>query len=138
MAASSVTSPQEVLLDTCVVIDFEHVELGALGSITGMVSAVTIGELAYGLDTDDPIERTHRIERMYTTLEQFDVLPYDTAAAKLYGTLASLVRRSGRDPRPRRMDLQIAATAAAHSIPVLTSNGRDFAGLERLVRVIEV
>jgi predicted nucleic acid-binding protein len=41
------------------------------------------------------------------------VLPFDMPAARLYGTMAALVKRSGREPRPRRMDLQIAATAAA-------------------------
>jgi predicted nucleic acid-binding protein len=63
-------------------------------------------------------------------------LAFDIPAAKIYGTLAALVRRSGRNPRPRRMDLQIAATAAAHRLPLLTKNIVDFAGLERVVDVI--
>ena len=43
---------------------------------------------------------------------QFDVLPFDVDTADHYGALAALVRASGRNPRPRRMDLQIAATLA--------------------------
>ena len=34
------------------------------------------------------------------------------------------------------MDLQIAATAGAHAIPLITGNPTDFAGLERLVEVV--
>jgi len=36
------------------------------------------------------------------------------------------------------MDLQIAATAAAARVPLLTTNPADFAGLERLVTVTPV
>ncbi|GLY69742.1 type II toxin-antitoxin system VapC family toxin [Amycolatopsis taiwanensis] len=126
-----------VLFDTSVIIDPRDVQLGELSGARPVVSAVTIAELAYGLDVDDPVERHIRLERLESLLSRTEILPFDTKAARLYGTLAALVRRSGRDPRPRRMDLQIAATAGAHSLPVLTRNGRDFAGLERVVRVIE-
>ncbi|WP_027947023.1 type II toxin-antitoxin system VapC family toxin [Amycolatopsis taiwanensis] len=126
-----------VLFDTSVIIDPRDVQLGDLSGARPVVSAVTIAELAYGLDVDDPVERHIRLERLESLLSRTEILPFDTKAARLYGTLAALVRRSGRDPRPRRMDLQIAATAGAHSLPVLTRNGRDFAGLERVVRVIE-
>ncbi|TNC27847.1 type II toxin-antitoxin system VapC family toxin [Amycolatopsis alkalitolerans] len=128
-----------MLLDTCSVIDLEEIDLGELGAATDpAVSAVTIAELAYGIDIADPVERMVRTERYYGALNQFEVLPFDITAAKLYGTLAALLRQSGRDPRPRRMDLQIAATAAAHSLPLITRNGKDFAGLERAVQVITV
>jgi len=36
------------------------------------------------------------------------------------------------------MDLRIAATSSAHSVPLLTRNPEDFANLERLVEVIAV
>ncbi|MET1072188.1 MAG: PIN domain-containing protein [Umezawaea sp.] len=127
-----------ILLDTCVVIRLEEIDFGDLVDAEPAISAVTVAELAYGLDVDDPVERAARTERYYAALDEFEVLPFDTAAAKLYGTLAALVRRGGRSPRPRRMDLQIAATAAAHGLPVLTRNVKDFAGLERVVKVIAV
>jgi predicted nucleic acid-binding protein len=81
-----------VLLDTCVLIDLEHVDLGDLAAAEAAVSAVTIAELAYGLDTDDPIERHARTERYYAVL----------------------------------------------SLPLLTRNEADFAGLDRLLKVIAV
>ena len=127
-----------VVFDTSVVIDPAGVDLGDLAGAVPVVTAVTVAELAYGLDVEDPAERLVRAERLDSLLRRTEVLPFDLAAAKLYGTLAALARRAGRDPRPRRPDLQIAATAAANRIPVITRNGKDFAGLERLVRVVEV
>lgn len=127
-----------ILLDTCVVIRLEEIDFGDLADAEPAISAVTVAELAYGLDIDDPVERFARTERYYAALDMFEVLPFDTAAAKIYGTLAALVRRSGRSARPRRMDLQIAATAAANGMPVLTQNFKDFIGLERAVKVVAV
>ena len=127
-----------ILLDTCVVIRLEEIDFGDLVDAEPAISAVTVAELAYGLDVDDPVERFARTERYYAALDMFEVLPFDTAAAKIYGTLAALVRRSGRSARPRRMDLQIAATAAANGMPVLTQNFKDFIGLERAVEVVAV
>ncbi|WP_336158299.1 type II toxin-antitoxin system VapC family toxin [Amycolatopsis sp. VC5-11] len=132
------TAPSRVLLDTSVVIDLERLDLGRYASSVPAVSSVTVAELAYGLVTDDPVRLAERIERYRRVLDQFAVLPFGVDEAKMYGTGAGLVRRFGRDPRPRRMDLQIAATAAAHQIPLLTRNLKDFAGLDRLLTVIEV
>jgi predicted nucleic acid-binding protein len=127
-----------VLLDTSVVIDFNSVDIDEFAAAEPLVSAVTVAELAYGLDVDDPIRRQARTEWFYAVLQQLKVLPFDMEAAKIYGTLASLVRRAGRNPRPCRMDLQIAATSAAHCVPLLTRNPKDFADLERMVEVIAV
>ncbi|WP_235078995.1 hypothetical protein [Amycolatopsis orientalis] len=56
----------------------------------------------------------------------------------MYGTAAALVRQFGRDSRPLRMDLQIAATAAVQRIPLLTRNPKDFIGLDRLLTVVGI
>lgn len=127
-----------VLLDTSVIIDLARVELGAHESAEPAVSAVSLGELAYGLDIDDLIERRARTERYQAVREQFAVLAFDSHAAEIYGTMAAVIRRAGRNPRPRRMDLQIAATAAAHSIPLITRDVGGFTGLERLLDVVVV
>jgi len=60
------------------------------------------------------------------------------AMAEYYGALATAVRVYGRDPRPRRMDLQIAATAARNGLTLLTRNAADFAGLEQALEIIEL
>lgn len=130
------TTRDRVLLDTSALIDLEHLDLGVLGDAQPVLSAVTVAELAFGLDTDDLIERHARTDRFYAVLREMPVLPFDLAAGRLYGTMAATVRRAGRNPRPRRMDLQIAATAGAHAIPLITGNPGDFSGLERLVEVV--
>ncbi len=130
--------PVRILLDTSVIIDLADVELGVHEAAEPAVSAVSVAELAFGLDIDDPIERRARTERYRAVREQFAVLAFDVQVAEIYGTMAAVVRRSGRNPRPQRMDLQIAATAAAHSIPLVTRDLDGFAGLERLLQVIVV
>ncbi len=127
-----------VLLDTSAVIDLERIDLGEHVAAEATVSAISIAELAYGLDIDDPVQRQARTDRYVAVLSGMEVLAFDLAAARIYGTLAALVRHAGRSPRPRRMDLQIAATAASHGLPLLTRNAADFAGLERVLDVIAV
>jgi predicted nucleic acid-binding protein len=133
-----VTAPAGVLLDTSAVIDLGRWESSELARAVPVVAAVTVAELAFGLDTDDLLERQARSDRFYAVLREMAVVPFDLAAARLYGTLAATVRRAGRNPRPRRMDLQIAATAGAQAIPLATRNPDDFAGLERFVDVVAV
>jgi predicted nucleic acid-binding protein len=36
------------------------------------------------------------------------------------------------------MDLLIAATAVAHDLPLVTHNADEFAGLEALIRVVDL
>jgi predicted nucleic acid-binding protein len=130
------TDDERVLLDTSVIIDLEGLDLGPAADAYPVVSAVSVAELAFGLDVDDLVERQARTDRFYAVLRDMPVLPFDLAAARLYGTLAALVRRAGRNRRPRRMDLQIAATAGAHTIPLVTRNPADFVGLDELVQIV--
>lgn len=124
------------LVDTCVLIDMERVDLGDHLDAILVVSAISVGELAFGVDMGpDPAARQARLRYV---LDGYEVLPYGAEEAKLYGVMTTLVRASGRNPRPRRLDLQIAATAAALRVPVLTSNPDDFRGMDRLVEVVAV
>jgi predicted nucleic acid-binding protein len=133
-----VAEVRRCLLDTCVLIRLERVNLGEYLNAQPFLSAVTIAELAFGVDIDDPVERAARTERYYAAMQTFEVLPFGVEEAKVYGQMASLVRRAGRSPRPRRMDLQIAATAAVARMPVLTMNVKDFKDLDRLVEVVPI
>jgi hypothetical protein len=129
---------QPFLADTCVLIDLDHVDLGGYASDIPLVSAVSVGELAFGIGVGDAEERVAREQFLRDVVVDHQILPYGVEEAKLYGVLATLVRAAGRSPRPRRLDLQIAATAAAASIPLLTSNPGDFVGADRLVEVVAV
>jgi predicted nucleic acid-binding protein len=53
-------------------------------------------------------------------------VPFDIAAAESYGLLANLARAAGRDPRPWRPDLLIAATVERHGLSLATRNAADF------------
>jgi predicted nucleic acid-binding protein len=124
-----------VMLDTSVVIDVETVDRGEYADSAVVVSAVTVAELAYGIGAPDQDARQERLRRV---LASYEVIAFGVEEAKLYGVLAALVRAAGRDPRPRRLDLQIAATAAAARLPLLTMNPRDFLGIAGLVDVVPI
>ncbi len=130
--------PRRALLDTSVVIDFPAAHVAQVADEVA-VSAVTIGELQYGVSAAaDPLTQMSRRRRVQATLDRFEVLSFDVAAAEYFGALAALVRQHGRNPRPRRMDLQIAATAACHGLMLLTRNGKDFAGLGSALEVVDL
>ncbi len=102
-----------------------------------VVTAVTLAELSVGpLVTDDPVERAARQSRLQETESAFDPLPFDAAAARVFGRLASDVRRSGRALRPRAMDALIASIAVANELPLYTCNPDDFTGMTELTLVV--
>ncbi|MCL2787911.1 MAG: type II toxin-antitoxin system VapC family toxin [Micrococcales bacterium] len=109
-----------------------------------VVGAVTVAELCAGVhlvDGDDDAasqERARRVAVVQQTENEFDALAFDTQAARAFGQMAAAVRAAGRVPRRRALDLMIAATAAAHQLPVYTTNPADFIGLEGLVKVVPV
>lgn len=75
---------------------------------------------------------------MSLLLRTYDVVPFDAEAAESYGLLATIVRQAGRNPRPRRIDLMIAATAVCHGIALATRNGADLKYLQQALNVIDV
>lgn len=126
------------LLDTSVVIDFPAARVAEVADEVA-VSAVTVAELHYGVTAAaDPLIQMYRRQRVQAILDQFDVLSFDVTTAEYYGALAALVRQRGRNPRPHRLDLQIAATAARHGLRLLTRNANDFTGLESALTVIDL
>ena len=132
------TGERKVLLDTSVIIDPPPRGTAEFADLVS-VSAVTVGELHYGVGASpDPIEQLHRRQRLQLVLDTYDVLPFDADVAESYGLLANVVRRAGRNPRPRRMDLLIAATAVRHGYSLATRNGADLRHLERVLTVIDV
>lgn len=86
----------------------------------------------------DGVVRAARTEKLGAGIVDFEPLPFDGAAAARYGTLVALVLEANRDPRPRRMDLMIAAIASARELPLYTRNAADFRGLEDMVEVISI
>ncbi len=124
------------LLDTSCVIELPE-ELEELAD-AATVSTLTIAELAYGIHHDDPLVAAAREARYREVLNEFDPVPYSARAAHLYGAIAASVRKSGRSPRPRRIDLMLASVAADIGAVLVTRNAADFAGVGDIARVIAV
>ena len=131
--------PERGLLDTSVIIDLETIPAASL-PIEVAISAITLAELAAGPHaTDDPTERSRRQDRLQRTEAAFDPLPFDADAARAHGLVFSAVINVGRKPRgARAVDLLVAATAVAASLPLYTRNPDDFQSLDDLIEVIAV
>ncbi|MGH3822877.1 MAG: type II toxin-antitoxin system VapC family toxin [Pseudonocardiaceae bacterium] len=126
------------MLDTCAYIDLGVIEPAALPAIPE-ITAVTLAELHQGVGmARDAATRAARTEKLSAAVADFDALPFDSEAAARYGTLVALAIAGGRDPRPRRMDLMIAAIASTRDLPLYTRNAQDFKGLDSVVTVIGV
>jgi len=133
-----VTDLPRGLLDTSALIDLTVLDPAALPDELS-ISALTIAELAAGPHaTSDSTERAARQQRLQWAEATFDPLPFDVEAARAYGRVYAAARAAGRTSRRRVVDLQIAAVAEVHRLPLLTRNPADFAGLGRVVRVIGV
>jgi predicted nucleic acid-binding protein len=126
------------VLDTCAYIDLGLLDPANLPEALE-ITAVTLAELQQGVAiARDAVSRAARVEKLSAAVTQFEALPFDLQAASRFGTLAALTVASGRDPRPRRMDLMIAAIASVNDLPLYTRNAKDFKGLESVVTVIAV
>lgn len=127
------------LLDTSVVISLAAIPPERIPR-DSYLSAITVAELAQGVHmAPDAAERGRRLERVQWAENTFRrPLPFDENAARLYGTLVGLVVAAGKNPRPRRIDLMIAATAAANGLPLYTRNAKDLVGIDSRVQVIPV
>ena len=104
------------------------------------IAAITLAELAAGVHaTRDPRERAVRQERLQRVEATLEAIPFDAAAARAYGRVFAAVAAGGRKARGKRaLDLLIAATAAATSLPLYTRNVGDFSGLEGVVEIVAI
>lgn len=125
------------LLDTNVISETVRVspEPRVLGWLEGQspdelfLASQTIGELVRGAHKVADEARRNRFESWIRDdlAAQFEgrVLPFDEAAARLWGRLMGEGDRSGRTPPAA--DAQIAAVAMDRALVLVTRNVRDFA-----------
>lgn len=126
------------ILDTCTYIDLEVINPAVLPKLPE-ITAITLAELHQGVAmAKDAASRAARAERLGVAIANFDPLPFDEDAATRYGTLVALTLAAKRDPRPRRMDLLIAAIASSRGLPLYTRNADDFRGLGDMIEIIPV
>ncbi|HEY3753592.1 MAG TPA: type II toxin-antitoxin system VapC family toxin [Pseudonocardiaceae bacterium] len=126
------------MLDTCAYIDLDLLDPATL-PVVPEITAITMAELHQGLAmAKTAAVRAARTEKLGAAIVDFAPLPFDGEAAARYGTLVALALEANRDPRPRRMDLMIAAVASSRDLPLYTRNEDDFKGLGDMVEVIAV
>ncbi|MBO1412997.1 type II toxin-antitoxin system VapC family toxin [Streptomyces sp. FH025] len=138
---------QQGLLDTNIMILRKWVDPAELPTEMA-ISAITLAELSAGphevrrneeqKDYDEYAERARRLDVLQRAENEFDPIPFDADAARIYGRVCAAVVGAGRKPRRRIADLMIAAIAIAEDLPLFTTNPDDFKGLEGLLTVVPV
>jgi len=139
--------PQRGLLDTSILILRRWID-GAELPDEMAISAVTLAELSAGPHEvrsndeqsayDERAERARRMSVLQRAEADFDPIPFDTEAARIYGQVAAAVIAIGRKPRARVADLMVASTAIAEGLALFTTSPDDFSGLDQLLTVVPV
>jgi predicted nucleic acid-binding protein len=133
-----VSAPTRGLLDTSVVIDRATIDTSRLPDVWAL-SAVTFAELSAGpLLTDDPQVRAERQLDLQWAESNVEGVPFTTDTSRIFGQLCGWVRAAGRKPRPKALDLMIAATAVEQDIPLYTRNPKDLKGLEGILTIVDL
>lgn len=135
------------LLDTNIVILRKWLDPAELPAEVA-ITAITLAELSAGPhevrrnedqdDYDEHAERARRLDILQRAENEFDPIPFNADAARLYGRICAAVISAGRKPRRRVADLMIAAIAIAEELPLFTTNPDDYKGLDNLLTVVPV
>jgi len=147
MSGEAQASSRQGLVDTNILVLRRRIDPAELPDEMA-ISAVTLAELSAGPHQvranteqhlyDEHEERSRRTEALQRAESEFDPVPFDAEAARIYGRVTAAVVAAGRKPRRRIADLMIAATAIAEGLPLYTTNPGDYAGLEKLIQVVPV
>jgi len=93
------------------------------------LSAITLGELVYGVTRLPAGKKRRELEAWLIALERSyasGILPVDLETARAWGEVTALVEAKGRSLPPQ--DGLIAATALRHGLHLMTRNLKDFEG----------
>jgi predicted nucleic acid-binding protein len=116
------------LLDTSVLVAIENgraLRIEALAE-TSAISVVTRAELRVGIFAAEDVETRDRRLMTFELANRIVTLPVDEKVSRAWSQMRAYVQASGKKVEVN--DMWIAATAAAHEIPVLTQD-RDFDAL---------
>jgi toxin FitB len=127
---------RRALLDTSFVIALARGERLSLEDPPeeAAISAVTLCGLHHGVLVATDAQRPGRLATLVFAERRFAALPVDARVAPHYGRLLAEARRD-RGRRLATADALIAATAAAHELPLITRD-RDFARLEGVDAIV--
>lgn len=121
------------LLDTNTVILLPDLDQGARLPARPTISTITLAELSAGpLAAKSAADRARRQRQVQEAEQDFEPIPFDSAAARTFGRVAADMRSAGRKPGARAYDALIAAVAIEHGLPLFTVNPKDFEGIRDL------
>ena len=118
----------QFLLDTNILIAMSKQRLGLADRLEGipadaiLLSSVVVAEIEYGIVKSG--RRQHNRRVFDSLLSGFRVLPFDAAAARLYGPIRAQLEKRGRLIGP--YDLMIAAHAQSLDAVLVTDNTKEF------------
>ncbi len=127
------------LLDTNAFVD--HLRRGPRSNVTARLLAappgsvylcsIFLGELIYGAVRSGPAHEAANRTLIAGLRATFATVPFDDAAAEVYGQLRALLATSGQMIGPN--DLMIAAVALATGMTLVTHNISEFGRIPELV-----
>jgi predicted nucleic acid-binding protein len=121
------------ILDTCTLILLDQFPASETLPLVPVITSITLAELSVGpLVAANEVERARRQARLQQAEEAFNPLPFDSDAARVFGTVSASFRQAGRKSAARGKDAMIAAIALANRLPIYTCNARDFEGIDGL------
>ena len=96
---------------------FKKFDAGEIG-----VSTITVSELQYGVAKS----KNYRInkQRVEEFLAPLEIVPYDEAAANVYGDIRHKLEKYGKTIGP--FDMLIAAHAISRNLILITNNEKEF------------
>jgi len=129
------------LADTSVVIGlFRYVREPDVLPDEVLVSAISMAEIVQGpLFARTEADRRSRERLVLDAQRAFpEPIPFDGACVASYRSVAARTVSAGRHPRRRTLDLLIAATAQAHSLPLYTANPANVQHLADILEIVPV
>jgi tRNA(fMet)-specific endonuclease VapC len=92
------------------------------------LSTITLAELEYGAAKSQNRERNHLALLDFSV--PFEIVPFTTKDAELFGTIRAELERMGQIIGP--YDMQIAAQAMSRNLTLVTNNTKEFIRIQGL------
>ena len=126
------------LIDTSIWVAVERGRIGAadIHAVTRQepvyLSPINVAELQFGVDMLRSGALKQRAAAALRRMRRKPQLRITVETAEVFGSLAAVLKRSGRDTAYRINDLWLAAQAVQRNFTLLTSNPKDFEDIPRL------
>ena len=92
------------------------------------ISSVSVAELEYGASKSKRREQNRTA--LYNFLSSFEIIPFDSRDAEIYGIIRAELERHGKLIGP--YDMQLAAQALTRDLTFVTNNVDEFIRIKKL------